>query len=1614
MFDSITNRAEFFSDHYLNARLATDLKDLRAAWEVAEGQDRPTGRTRLRGAPKAFFPARAAAVEAARGATTAAGRQRRDDTVRALNDAALAALGFAPEPEGAAHPDGRGTLELPRANGTDTLTVAVAARVETATGLLLVALDCGLAIDVDELFGAEAFADDDQDGGLLVDPLRRDGGKHAVFTAADAPGELFSVDDPPRYVLLVAGTVVLLAERSKWAEGRFLAADLDAALERADTSARGELETVAALFSADALVPGALGEDGDATSMLDRLTEASQKHAVGVSKELRDGMRHSVEILANEVIEQRLAESRRRHDVRFAGDQVDPRALTTQCLRYLYRLIVLLYAESRPELGVLPTSDAAYMAGYSLDRLRELVLVDLSDDHARNGRHFQESLDLLFSLVNDGRHAEGAQLTLVAEGDSERSVEDYLEFPGLDATIFDPAATPLLNGVTLRNEALQKVLALLMVSPGRRRDDQAGFISYAELGINQLGAVYEGLMAYTGFFAKEDLYEVAKHGDPSDGTWVVPVDQAGEYPDDVFVTEPNPHTGAPERVRHATGSFVYRLAGRDRQRSASYYTPEVLTECVVRHALAELLGTDDHARIPGGSAGITQATEILDLTVCEPALGSGAFLNEAINQLSAEYLRRRQDELGEVLDAERYQRELQKVKAHFALHQSYGVDLNATAVELAEVSLWLNCMHPGLKAPWFGLQLRRGNSLIGCRRATWSTEQLFGKAPAGGVWARDKATAAKPVVPPTDRPLSEPLPGGQVHHFLLPGHGWGAVSGRKEAKELEPDAAKALAEWRKAILKAPTKRDEDRLLALANGVERLWAEAADVLERLHSRLRRPLGLYGTDDDAGAPDDNRQIAERILSNPDSALGRLRLVMDAWVGLWFWPLDDSAESSGVLQTPLRPPSWADWLAALDAVIGPEPTTPTGQLDLFADLGAIEAVEHARAAERDSTEGLLERFPWLARANELARREGAWHWELDFAPVFRNGGFDLQVGNPPWVQLTWEPGEILADKRPLIALGTGSSQPEGPEECAALLRELPRQSAVDFLSSPSNPTYVPAGGSNLYRAFLGTTWRNSAERGATGLLHPSGMFWDSKSAALRVLAFCRTRRLFEFSNQLKLFPEIGNTRSYAVAVYGSPSGTVAFLRSSLLLAPATLEASLSHSGEGPLPGTKTPAGAWDLRPHSKRVYPVTMDELRLMSSLLGGQDQPDGSRLMSVVTSAELSALERMVRADHLAPQDFALSTGIAEDRAAAEGLIFEGTDDPAPFRGAVLQSPHFGVGNAFAQETTLPYRNHRSYRALDLESDLGTRSTRYRLNADSSLKPSERFVTIYKRWCDPVGERTLEAALVPEGVPHLETAYCVGVESSARQPRETARLAGFWSTLPLDYLVKSLGNDNIRGDVICSLPWVREDSFDSLLLHRTSRLNCLTADYAPLWEELFDPSWTSDAWTADPDSPWGQVLARVPLGQVDPEWTMATPLRRDAERRMALVELDAIAAIMLGLTAEQLCAMYRTQFAVLRKYEYAMAFDAEGRKVCQHHQSAGYRQAQLQQQAKDGQIDKRWKSVWQMVLEEEEHPGSVDWEGHFTTPFVRPDREAEMTRAYEVLSDRLNDAAESRDG
>ena len=278
---------------------------------------------------------------------------------------------------------------------------------------------------------------------------------------------------------------------------------------------------------------------------------------------------------------------------------------------------------------MLPVGAPEYTEGYGLDRLRELVLTDLTSEAAEQGTHLYESLGVLFRLVNDGYPPE----TLDVEGASRRWGR---------AAVRGAARRPVLaasHGSDRRGRAGQRL------PPGRARQAAAlarssasrdrGFVSYAQLGINQLGAVYEGLMSYTGSIADDEMVEVAKDGDPAKGSWVVPVAATEGFDERWFVDRRRPRRPVRSAAStYAPGDFVFRLSGRDRQRSASYYTPEVLTRCVVTHSLAELL-TDEDAPPP----------TMLELTVCEPALGSGAFLVEAINQLAGEYLTPAQEEL---------------------------------------------------------------------------------------------------------------------------------------------------------------------------------------------------------------------------------------------------------------------------------------------------------------------------------------------------------------------------------------------------------------------------------------------------------------------------------------------------------------------------------------------------------------------------------------------------------------------------------------------------------------------------------------------------------------------------------------------------------------------------------------------------------------------------------------------------------------------------------------------------------------------------------------------------------------------------------------------------------
>jgi hypothetical protein len=300
-----------------------------------------------------------------------------------------------------------------------------------------------------------------------------------------------------------------------------------------------------------------------------------------------------VELLANEVVLQ----LRARKEGVFNNPELAAE-LTRDCLVYLYRLLFLFYVEARgAELGVVPANAEAYRRGYALESLRDLELVELTTEAARNGTYLHQSLQRLFRLVDEGFPRYREQLSLAQE---EGSLRHGFRRPRAPLRpLRHRAHAPHRPRPAAQRTALQAVIACLSLTrEGRGRE--RGRISYAQLGINQLGAVYEGLLSYAGFFADETLYEVrapGTHADPEARTWFVPERDVHRF--DAKTELVRDAQGEP--VCHPKGSFLYRLAGRDREKTASYYTPEVLTRCLTKYTLRERLARALRRRHPRSS-----------------------------------------------------------------------------------------------------------------------------------------------------------------------------------------------------------------------------------------------------------------------------------------------------------------------------------------------------------------------------------------------------------------------------------------------------------------------------------------------------------------------------------------------------------------------------------------------------------------------------------------------------------------------------------------------------------------------------------------------------------------------------------------------------------------------------------------------------------------------------------------------------------------------------------------------------------------------------------------------------------------------------------------------------
>jgi hypothetical protein len=389
-------------------------------------------------------------------------------------------------------------------------------------------------------------------------------------------------------------------------------------------------------------------------------------------------------------------------------------------LTVLMRLVFTLYAEDR---GLLPSS-SLYQQHYGIHGLFERLRSDAA-------KH-PDTMDLRFSAW--------AQLVALFRLIYAGSTHPELKLPARSGYLFDPDRFPWLEGRTsaagpqqkipaVPDGTLHRVLEKLLMLDGER-------LSYRTLDVEQIGSVYEVMMGFSVGLADGPSIAIKpkkKHGAP------VPVnldallttkpadrsktfEQATDHKLTPKQSEPLKAAASIDALLAAleTAKKIARSAtpqplakgamllvpSDERRRSGSNYTPRKLTEPIVRKTLEPILANLGEKPTPA---------QLLDLKICDPAMGSGAFLVEACRQL-ADHLVVAWQRHGGMPPVPPDEDELLLAKRLVAQKCLYGVDKNPMAADLAKLSLWLATLAKDHPFTFLDHSLRAGDSLVGLGR----------------------------------------------------------------------------------------------------------------------------------------------------------------------------------------------------------------------------------------------------------------------------------------------------------------------------------------------------------------------------------------------------------------------------------------------------------------------------------------------------------------------------------------------------------------------------------------------------------------------------------------------------------------------------------------------------------------------------------------------------------------------------------------------------------------------------------------------------------------------------------------------------------------------------------
>ena len=814
-------------------------------------------------------------------------------------------------------------------------------------------------------------------------------------------------------------------------------------------------------------------------------------------------------------------------------------------------------------------------------------------------------------------------------------------------------------------------------------------------------------------------------------------------------------------------------------------------------------------------------------------MGSAAFLNEAVNQLAEKYLELKQKETGKSIAHDEYAIEKQKVKMYIADRNVYGVDLNPIAVELAEVSLWLNTIYSGAYVPWFGLQLVNGNSLVGARKQVYQRKLLKNKK-ASELWYNEAPVRVNP---------GEKRPPNSIYHFLLGDPGMVDYKD-KVIKDLAKDKIEYMNKWKKEFISGYTDDEIRQLLNLSNTIDMLWEKHTELRKDLREKTKDRLTIFGYDEDdlkdmhLSTKEKDKILKEEYYSEGMMNAGpyaRLKFAMDYWCALWYWPI----EKAEML------PTRAEFLLDLSLILEGDIVPVKGNSEQMA-MGFIEENQpkqqmlnlFAGELGQVDLEMLCNNISRLRLVKTLTQRYKYHHWELEFTDIFENrGGFDLILGNPPWIRNEWKINNVLSEYNPLIDIRKGYKYNYGEILSSYKLQEqiLLEYSEIaafqNFLSANSNFELLNKQSGNIYKGFVVNSWYWINYKGITGLIHPEGLYDNPYGEELRKKMYKKLIYHFEFINEKYLFKDIAHTKRFSINI-SSNRHTKEFKTITNLFLPITIEQCFDTNNSNELMGLKDNNNQWNLYGHNKRIINVDDGVLKLFGKMFDGK-ATNGARMPEVHAENFLNIYKALdknkLKIKEL--QGFYCNQFYNETKAKKEEKIIENSEFPSEAKEMIYLGPNIWLGNPYFKIAREKCLEKSDYDNLNLEHVKNDWSylprTKYKNTDDlraetpileGGINYNNTYKILARRRLNLSMERSLISSIVPKEALHVHSVLGISLSNYD----DLIIVAACMNSIIYDFYIKTYGKDDLYANTLGNLPVPQNININKLSIRLLLRI------------------------------------------------------------------------------------------------------------------------------------------------------------------------------------------------